>query len=534
MGNDAGTISILHYHFERGGVTQVVGLSVRAMAAHLPGLREIRLVSGRAGGAEGLAERLRKSCAQHGVTIALHVIPEMDYLPIDQVPGTDSAESVARLKRALLDACAGSVWMIHNYHLGKNPLFTAALLDIAKTHSDQRLCFYIHDFPECARYENLRFLRRFVPESPYPETGNVRYAVINERDRVHLMAAGIPEGHIVLLNNPVEREEAGHDARTPDRKKLEDHFAGRFPGYTPEAPLLMYPVRTIRRKNVLELGLIAALSPTPVNLVVTLPGTSETEIAYSDAVSTAFAEGLIPGMWGVGEHLDQAELSFMDLMGLADMIVSSSVQEGFGYLFVDAVQWGRPLFARYLDVLDGIRPVFEGHPHHFYTSFRVPIATSHAAALRNRYTDKVLGLAGLVDQETADRLITDIETVVSDATAEFSYLPLEGQLQALRNAEASTEAAGEIAALNPVAMSSLAELIDKAATREAVRETPDQVSSPTDPEQWLFSFETYAESVQGLLATFEEPGAFRCPPLVQTNLIKGFASIEYLRLIYAN
>jgi hypothetical protein len=526
MGDVGSAISIVHYHFERGGVTQVVDLSVRAMAEHLPALREIRLVSGRSGGAESLAERLAKSCAKHGVEVTLHVIPEMDYLPIEQIPGADSAESVDRLKRALMDACDGSVWMIHNYHLGKNPLFTAALLEIAKVHPEQRLCFYIHDFPECARYENLRFLRKFVPESPYPEAGNVRYVVINERDRVHLTVAGIPDRHIVLVNNPVEREAIDHDGHARDRQKLEAHFAGHFPGYTPGAPLLIYPIRTIRRKNVLELGLIASLSPTPVNLVVTLPGTSETEIDYSNAVSAAFTEGLIPGMWGVGEHLDQAGLTFMDLMGLADIIVSSSVQEGFGYLFVNAVQWGRPLFARYLDVLDGIRPVFEGHPHHFYTSLRVPITKDNATALKERYVGKVRGFTGFVDQETVDRLTGEIETVIDDHTAEFSYLPLESQLQTLRNAEASPEAADEIAAMNPETLNGLAALVG--------RRTTSPVGSPVDREHWLFSFEAYAESVRQLLASFESPRSYRCPPLIQSNLVKGFAGIEYLRLIYAN
>ena len=514
-------VSIFHYHLERGGVTQVVELSVRALAAHLPGLTGIRLVTGRRGGARELEQRLRDVCADNGVKLELHVIEEMDYLPLN-TPSDSTQPAVERLRGRLAEAGTGSIWLVHNYHLGKNPLFTQALIETVQSDPAQRTCFYIHDFPECARFENLRFLTDIFPGSPYPIAGNVRYAVINGRDLDFLIDAGVPEKNVFLLNNPVPPDRLPGHNRDRFRSLLDRGFGGEFPGYIPGAPLMIYPVRTIRRKNALELGLIAGLSDTPVNLIVTLPGTSETERAYSEAVEGVFREGLVPGMCGIGGYLEDAGLSFPELISLADVIASSSVQEGFGYLFVNAVQWGIPLLARYLDVLDGIRGVFEGFPHHFYSSIRVPVGKETAARLRGEYLKKIGRLSDLSGGTELDGLKGEIDAVLDDSSAEFSYLTLEDQLQAVRSAQSDTGFRRETRALNHITLQELDSLIAAGRT------------GPKVPATWPFSFQTYAETVGSIIASFETPSGYDAGSGIQENLIRRFASLDHLRLLYAN
>jgi hypothetical protein len=146
------TISIIHHHLEPGGVTKVVELAVQALSRYLRNLKEVRLVTGRSSGAETLAARLQELCGPEGVAVNLIVVDEIDYLPLDTNPGEETNLRVEATKKALLDACSGSIWMVHNYHLGKNPLFTRALIEIAGEYPEERICFYIHDFPECSRY----------------------------------------------------------------------------------------------------------------------------------------------------------------------------------------------------------------------------------------------------------------------------------------------------------------------------------------------------------------------------------------------
>ena len=519
-------------------MTQVVDLSVQAVSSHLRNIKEVRLVTGRSGKAEFLAERLEKVCAPRGVSVKLAIIREIDYLPADLIPGKETDKLGRIIKGALLRACSGSIWMVHNYHLGKNPLFTRALLEIANENRNERICFYIHDFPECARYENLSFLQRFVPDSPYPVATNVRYAVINSRDMKYLTGAGIPESLVFLLNDPVPARRLPNSVAHEPRRKLEKTFVPEFQAFIPGAPLFIYPIRTIRRKNVLEMGLICAASPVPVNLVVTLPGTSRSEKAYSGCVSAAFAAGLIPGLWGVGSRLGEAGITFPQLLSTADVICSSSVQEGFGYLFINAVAWGIPLFARYLDVLDGISEVFDGHPSYFYRSFRVPAAPGEAALVKAAYEKKAKRLTSLVGNEIVNLIAEQITKVADGDSVEFSYLPLENQFAALKKVNADTAYGDAVRKLNSETYDELTRLC--AAQRKPVNGTAPAIrdaslaNTDADIREWPFTFERYAATVQAIIDSFETPPESKTATGVQAALIRRFAGIEYLRLLYGN
>ncbi len=523
-------VSLVHHHLEPGGVTQVVELSAKALAAHLPGLEEIRLVSGRSGGAEALLKRLEPDCAGAGVSVTLKIIEEIDYLPADIEPSDDTKELADSIRRKLLSVCSGSVWMVHNYQLGKNPLFTRALLNIAQDHPEERLCFYIHDFPECSRYENLSFSRQFIPNSPYPVAPNVRYVVINSRDLRYLTEAGIPDSCVFLVNNPVPDEKLPEDDREKRRARFERELFEEHRGYVTGAPLFLYPVRTIRRKNVLEMGLISAAAGEPINLLVTLPGVSHTEKEYSDKVENAFAEGLIPGIWGIGIKLQQADIPFPDLVSVADVICSSSVQEGFGYLFINSKLWGMPILARYLEVLDGIKSVFDDHPACFYRSVFVPLASGEIRSLKEAYAEKARSVESLTGEEIVNSILRQFEDITVNGACDFSYFPVERQLEVLKKIKTDTAFRNDLIGLN----GDIFEALDRFSSG---LNAPDV---NTEPDSRPFSFERYAGSVAKVIESFgsESKSAHAAvleeKPDVQENLIRKFASIEYLRLLYDN
>lgn len=523
-------ISLVHHHLEPGGVTEVIELSVRALIAYLPGVQEIRLVTGRSGGAEKLLERLTSEGAQKGVTISLKIIGNIDYLPVDFLPGTDNESLTEVIKRELLDACSGSVWLVHNYHLGKNPLFTRALLEIARDYSDERICFYIHDFPECSRYENLAFSRRFRIPSIYPVLPNVRYIVINGRDLKYMIEAGIPKSHVFLLNNPVPAGNLPEGNRNAKKKKFEEKLFLKYSGYTRGAPLFLYPIRTIRRKNVLETGLVCAVAREEMNLVVTLPGTSETEKEYSSRVGGAFSDGLIPGIWGIGSALPRAGFSFFDLVSIADVICSSSVQEGFGYLFVNSVNWGIPLFARYLDVLDGITSVFDNHPSHFYRSMRVPLEPGEIRKLKAEYVKKAKRIGSLIGESIENGIIEEFSSITDNDSVDYSYFSLGKQLDVLERVKKDAAYKEAIRKRNIDLFDAMSSLCDGNTAKN------EPAGRATAPAHWPFTFETYAGTVSGIIDSFASTGEASCTgdPGVHANLLRRFASIKYLRLLYAN
>ena len=203
MQNPVSRIAVFHYHLLPGGVTSVIRLSCEALARHIPRIEEITLVTGLEENSDQTAAEIRRSTAGTGVRIQVAVLPDIGY-----VTGMPSPPSAA-LIREHLARFTGSFWWIHNYHLGKNPQFTQALLEILQDDPAQRILFHIHDFPECARYENLQRLNSGISLDPYPSGSNVRYALINSRDRKLLLQSGLAEEELFLLNNPVrggERE----------------------------------------------------------------------------------------------------------------------------------------------------------------------------------------------------------------------------------------------------------------------------------------------------------------------------------------
>ena len=279
-------IVIFHYHLKPGGVTDVIVQSAVNLLRGLKDLEGLVLACGAPDGAGRARERIREACGEDA-PVSLALDPEIGYA--GEADKFDRRALGDRLEEEL--GGEDVLWWVHNYHLGKNAAFTGALKDIADR-GRQRLLLQIHDFPECGRYENLRRLEGLLGEVPYTRGPNIRYAVINDRDRRYLREAGLDDGEVFLLDNPVPLATL---PEPPDREELHGALArkyGRlFPGFLRGEPLWFYPVRSIRRKNVLEAALLVRLLPERANLVVSLPGTSDQELPYSEAVHNLFREG---------------------------------------------------------------------------------------------------------------------------------------------------------------------------------------------------------------------------------------------------
>ena len=417
---------VFHYHFDPGGVTSVVARAVRAFRMHLKReINTIRLVSGRPTAA--FPADLDCSCL---------IWPELDYLDPDALNGkpavADARAAAGRLAKRLLQRFGGedTLWWIHNHHLGKNPVFTQALLEIAAGTSNQRMLLQIHDFPERGRFQNLRFLRSVLTTSPYPLSPGVRYAVINANDRGVLLSAGVPEERVALLENPL----APYQAAAGDRLSMRRSLAASRASFScrPSAPLLLYPIRAIRRKNVLEAALLTRLLGEANNLGVTLPGISKPERDYSDLVSRAYTDGHVHGLWNIGTLLPEMGLGFHDLIAAADMVLSTSVQEGFGYLFVNTLQWGLPLAARDLETLAGLKDLFEGYPAFFYDKLVCPLDESRRGRLCELYRRKLNRLSDLLPAGRLTALEAEFSSLFGGEDVDFSYLPpdLQGEVLA--------------------------------------------------------------------------------------------------------
>lgn len=542
--NDRVDLKIFHYHFLTGGVSTVVRKAVEAFRHHLPQIRSVELIAGEIPG------RFQASIGESGWKCS--ELPQIGYLqPEYRLSGKAGQpdldrKSVAREAAKLAEVLLGSfgsdesVWWIHNYHLGKNVVFTQALLEIVASGRAQRMILQIHDFPECGRFANLRLLKELLSRDPYPLSPWVRYAVLNQRDRQILLSAGIPGQAVFLLENPVLQSPGpGPDrtVRSRIRSRVKQLFGPEFPNFDPHSPLLLYPVRTIRRKNALEALLLCSLLQSPANILITLPGVSASERPYSDLVRGLFDDRLCPGLWGIGSALEQRALSFEDLVAAGDLVLSTSVQEGFGYLFINSLLWGLPLAARDLDILRGLKKdLFEDAQAYFYDAIRVPV--EDAQSLTESYRSKIRRLSPLIPRTEAQRLMAEVEQLVQDDQVDFSFLPVDSQERMLREiAHAVSTKLESFRAANAVVLSRIEQLIDMQMQR-----TTAAGPFKTEEVARRFGPAAYAAGFRGILDSFGKTGlqeAGGTPSRrsgseqgIAAGVLQQFLRLDQLRLLY--
>lgn len=528
-------IAVFHYHLHPGGVTRVISLACKILLSRtngiggIEGIEEITVVTGDRKNAEAALPE------EAGGRIRIAVHPEIGYL--DGNPET-SARSI---KTGVLEKYRGYIWWIHNYHLGKNPLLTQAVVESAAEYPDQKILLHIHDFPECSRYENLAYLKSLYPGPIYPLSPNVRYICINRRDYTFLLEAGIPSSMARVLNNPLTEEPEppeGIISRSEGEEKpkhvksfLEERGLKKFPGYLPGRPLLLYPVRSIRRKNVLEAGLISRLITDGVNVAVTLPGVSDQEAGYSRLVENGFAEGSIHGVFGTGAPDAPVKVGLHELIGGCDAVLSTSVQEGFGYLFVNTLQWGKKLAARRLDILEGMISLFDAEHHFFYDSLKVPRSRTQQEETKRRYGNYIGGLESYVGKDLAAKVLADMEERLDGETIDFSYLSVDEQHEVLGYAGDSGYL-DSVKNLNPGTTAKL----------ESVCCTQDGEAEPVSlPEG--FGPPDFARAFREILDSFEGGGSEPAdspagisrpapPERIERKMLESFASPPFLRLLF--
>ncbi len=497
---------IFHYHLMPGGITTVIRHGVESLVRYSDRVSRIRVVAG----------RIPKDEPPYAGAEIVR-LPDIDYATVLPLGGVLWKERAERFADMLQERFGGdnAVWWVHNYHLGKNPLFTEALLRLAADPRGPRLILQPHDFPEAGRFRNLSLLDRLVSLPLYPQGPRVRYAPINSRDYRMLRDAGIPESSLFLLENPV--------ATPVEKRWTEDRRGLRallFPLADPLQQTVLYPVRSIRRKNVLEAGMLLRLVDTPLRLVVTLPGVSKPEKEYSSLVESTFNSGLIPGEFGVGAR--RTDLRPEQLAAACDIVVSSSVQEGFGYLFIQALQWGLPLLARRLETIPDGAGLYDGYPAVFYDGLLCPLESTETSSLLSRYREKLRRIRGLLPDSVEERLDAELSSMLARRAVDFSYLDVPLQVRLLE-AAGRPDFRAAFRDLNRDLAGGFAALLNERppGRRQAVEER--------------FGLSAYAGRVDSLLDSFgltgpQTPG--QSPIEVEQKVRAAFARAEHARLLF--
>jgi hypothetical protein len=201
----------------------------------------------------------------------------------------------------------------------------------------------------------------------YPQASHIHYAVLNERDRDILESAGIPRIRLHSLPNPIRTESL---AGTPPPPAMP----------CPER-LWLYPTRAIRRKNLGEFLLWAALADPGDHFATTLGPMNPAErpryerwrnFAQSLRLPVSFEVGARPGT------------SFTQLLHSAHSLVTTSVAEGFGLAFLEPWVAGRSIAGRDLPEITHEFAAAGIELGHLYARLEIPLEWIGADTLREK------------------------------------------------------------------------------------------------------------------------------------------------------
>lgn len=344
-------IVVVHYHLAKGGVTRVIEAALNALR---DSDHDVLVLSSTA--AEGAIEPVKQ-------------IPELGY-------NTDARQTNAdQLEKQLLEKATEhfgqppDIWHFHNHGLGKNVNLPEVIRRFALR--GERMILQIHDFAEDGRPNN--FSSQIAPykagtfQQPdlalYPVAPQIVYAVLNSRDYAILLKAGIPQEQLVWLPNAIDVPDFTASAASPS------------------SDLILYPTRGIRRKNIGEMLLMAALQK-DFRFATTLIPRNPQWLDIHNFWEDLAKDLKLPVTLGLGEN---PQYSFESLINEARSLVTTSVAEGFGLAFLEPALFGKPLLGRNLPEItqdftqNGIR--LPG----LYSEWPIPLRSFDAEALKSRF-----------------------------------------------------------------------------------------------------------------------------------------------------
>jgi FMN phosphatase YigB (HAD superfamily) len=311
-------VAIVHYHLGSGGVARVIETTSRHLTYQ--GIPHV-ILTGQNDPATGW------DIPRQSEPLPLREIPALGYL---NTPGNFTPQSLLdSLRHAATEALGAppEIWHFHNHSLGKNCLLAGVVSLLAA--SGESILLHLHDLAEEGRPENFSL----IAEEPslYPFSPRIHYAFLNSRDRATFIAAGLPDENAHLLANPLT-----------DR-------TNRNPVSNSGPPLLFAPIRGIRRKNLGELVLLAALLPKGTAMAVSRAPSNPSALPIHNTWRKFVHKHGFPIEFDVvGRFAPTAGAGndFETWVNHATHFVTTSVCEGFGLPFLESILHGIPLIGR--------------------------------------------------------------------------------------------------------------------------------------------------------------------------------------------
>lgn len=329
---------VAHYHWRPGGVRRVVELTLPAIAAAAGDtLKKVTLLSG------GTPDEVPELGGLPGEAVFIHE-PACDYFSNQQ----DTPERISeKIRQAISRAMDGRdlartlIWF-QNPALARNAMLCWEIFDFSKK-TGAALVLHHHDFWCAGRWARWEELERCgfhdlssAAELLFASGTRAIHAGINLQD-CQTLERFFP-GRAFHLPNPVLRPSP---SSTADVEAARAWVAKEL---KTDAPVWVYPTRFLRRKNLLEAVLLTRWLRPEAILATTSGQFSLDETGYANDIKEAATRHGWRVHFGLLDKPGAPRVA--DLLQIAETVIHTSVQEGFGMAFVEAAAAGTPLVAR--------------------------------------------------------------------------------------------------------------------------------------------------------------------------------------------
>lgn len=391
-------VVIVHYHLLRGGVTRVIELtSDQLTAAGIPHI----IISG--------------SPYEGKFKLPVEIVPELSYR--EEAGELTPKQLKEKLKKIAFNALgkAPLIWHIHNHSIGKNTLFSDTITLLAQ--EGERMVLQIHDFAEDGRASNYKHLDH--KPHIYPIAPQIKYAFINSRDRYLMHNAGLPDTNSTVLPNCVKTCSKAHLSPKTHKK-----------------PLVLYPTRGIRRKNLGELFLLSALCPEEANYAVTLPPENKKWLPIYEDWQEFQKDTQLPvalEVTGNTPPTEGGDSSFEEWVSHATHIITTSVAEGFGLNFIEPTAAGKPLIGRNLPDITCDFKAHELKFPHLYERILIPLEWIGLEQLRQTLCSELRKMLEAYGKDmSSSHLETAFQSLLHDEMIDFGNLPEDWQRKLIK------------------------------------------------------------------------------------------------------
>jgi len=337
---------IVHYHLRPGGIRRVIELATPHLARQFNGaIDTVAIACGEAN------DRKWNACFRErlsGTPVEFVIEPAFNYLSEQ----TRSPRALSQLMRAAFARIfAGEpsksclVWA-HNLGIGRNLVLTRELTSVCSARGIPLVAHH-HDWWFDNRWSRWREMRRAgfrtlraAAWTIFPPAAGVRHVAINQVD------AEILSRHFAKragwLPNLTEPAPAPPAARVRAAKNwLDQELAD-------DAPVWLLPCRLLRRKNIAEALLLTRWLRSEAWLVTTGGVSSAHEQSYANRLAAAAKQHGWQLRLGILQGDEQDNPDVNDLLAASEVVLLTSIQEGFGLATLEAAAARRPLIARAL------------------------------------------------------------------------------------------------------------------------------------------------------------------------------------------